>query len=103
MLMHEWIVDSFDTTEDGKLKWYAAPPLDVIDTSTTVHSLEYLYKKAQEKAKRVSSCYFHVGNSRVQRQIVGIVIRGNTWKQQKTEKDERYITIQCSMVSEGES
>ncbi|KAI8816100.1 uncharacterized protein EV422DRAFT_547313 [Fimicolochytrium jonesii] len=47
-------VETFETTDDGKIKWFAAPPLDVIDDWTAVHSLDYLYKKALDKRKRSS-------------------------------------------------
>ncbi|KAJ3019406.1 hypothetical protein HKX48_002105 [Thoreauomyces humboldtii] len=44
-------VESFEQTDSRKMKWYAAPPLDVIDNWTAVNSLDYLYKKALEKRK----------------------------------------------------
>ncbi|KAI8920986.1 Bromodomain-containing protein [Powellomyces hirtus] len=44
-------LESFDATEDKKMKWFATPPLDVIDNWTAVNSLEYLYTKAVEKRK----------------------------------------------------
>ncbi|KND01501.1 uncharacterized protein SPPG_03301 [Spizellomyces punctatus DAOM BR117] len=48
-------IDCFDTTDDKKLKWFAAPPLDMVDNWTAIHSLEYLYRKAQEKRRRRGS------------------------------------------------
>ncbi|KAJ3041008.1 hypothetical protein HK097_002412, partial [Rhizophlyctis rosea] len=38
----------FATTEDGKVKWFAAPPLDVVDNYDAVHSLEYLVWRAKK-------------------------------------------------------
>ncbi|TPX43013.1 hypothetical protein SeLEV6574_g05290 [Synchytrium endobioticum] len=35
----------FDTHNDGRIKWYAAPPLDIVQDEPTLHSLEYLVYK----------------------------------------------------------
>jgi hypothetical protein len=46
-------VDCFETV-DSKVKWFAAPPLDVVADSIVVSSLEYAHAKVlkeQEKAK----------------------------------------------------
>ncbi|KAJ3145540.1 hypothetical protein HDU89_007037 [Geranomyces variabilis] len=43
--------ESFEATEERRVKWFAAPPLDVVDEWTAVHSLEYLYSRAVEKRK----------------------------------------------------
>ncbi|KAJ3178997.1 hypothetical protein HDU87_003267 [Geranomyces variabilis] len=43
--------ESFEATEERRVKWFAAPPLDVVDEWTAVHSLEYLYTRAVEKRK----------------------------------------------------
>ncbi|KAJ3158671.1 hypothetical protein HDU86_002636 [Geranomyces michiganensis] len=42
---------AFETTEERRVKWFAAPPLDVVDDWPAVHSLEYLYARAVEKRK----------------------------------------------------
>ncbi|KAJ3037964.1 hypothetical protein HDV00_001167 [Rhizophlyctis rosea] len=44
-------VNRFETNEEGKLKWFAAPPLDVVDNFDAVHSLTYLVWKAKKKLK----------------------------------------------------
>ncbi len=47
------LVEKFDTSDDGQLKWFAAPPLQVVPEQTTVHSIEYLNWKSQQTKDEV--------------------------------------------------
>ena len=49
-------VQRFATTEDGKVKWFAAPPLDVVDNYDAVHSLEYLVWRAKKVRQHKVDC-----------------------------------------------
>nr|KAJ3420958.1 hypothetical protein HK105_004836 [Polyrhizophydium stewartii] len=45
------IVTAFDTTGEGQVKWFAAPPIDVVSSvPPPLHTLDYLYEKARRKA-----------------------------------------------------
>lgn len=41
----------FDRLPDGRIKWFAGPPLDILDDEEPIHSLEYLLKRAKEPVK----------------------------------------------------
>lgn len=45
------IVQKFDSTPDGQLKWFSAPPMQVFHPIGPVHSLEYLKWKAESRNK----------------------------------------------------
>ncbi|KAI9105477.1 Bromodomain-containing protein [Phlyctochytrium arcticum] len=53
--IHWATVDSFDVTDDNRLKWFAAPPIDVVDNWDVVNTLDYLYHRAQQKRKAKSA------------------------------------------------
>ncbi|KAH6561738.1 hypothetical protein BASA60_011393 [Batrachochytrium salamandrivorans] len=46
------VVTAFDEYNDQKIKWFATPPVDIVDsTAPVVHSLDYLYEMAQRKQR----------------------------------------------------
>ncbi|KAI9003215.1 Bromodomain-containing protein [Gaertneriomyces semiglobifer] len=74
-------VDCFET-DQGKIKWFPAPPLDVVDSWTATHSLEWLYRKALEKRKAVGAALSDDPSSGKRSKIVdttnGVTNRGDT-------------------------
>ncbi|KAK6094076.1 hypothetical protein BDV3_002155 [Batrachochytrium dendrobatidis] len=56
------IVNAFDKSGDNQLKWFATPPIDVVSSSKpALHTLDYLYEKAQRKQAAMVSSTAHVG------------------------------------------
>lgn len=49
------IVSKFDTTKDGKVMWFSAPPVQVLSRQVLTHSLPYMkWKCAQPERSGVS-------------------------------------------------
>ena len=45
------LAECFDRLPDGRIKWFAGPPLDVLEPNPIVHSIDYMAKKATEEKK----------------------------------------------------
>ncbi|KAK9762430.1 hypothetical protein K7432_011836 [Basidiobolus ranarum] len=48
-------VDNFSTTNNGKLLWFATPPLVIDTVEKPQHSLEYMYHKLSQRKLKVAN------------------------------------------------